>query len=350
MASRLRRALLGLSATPLACALFALAPSNAQAANCGPINARMDRILNHVTSGMVVLAHRGRWGNVDGHQVPENSLSAMYWANEKCSDGVEFDIKLTSDGVPILMHDFNLGRTTNVWTVLRGGSKYDPISNRGENPSVASIPYANIRDLRLLSPDRSSVMNDVKLPSLNDLFDAVQRFGFTIPMVFDVKDDPAVSAVAQRARIAFGPDSHKYVAVKVNATLYPDPAQFTYGNITAIPVYTTNMLSRINVEQSLDKWIQQYGARTVEINVKQTNGLLSREKRVAQILGAKIGVFQALPDGPRPDQFYNNTGSCCYKLADLFSSFGSQSDTDDRRGSMNFIKAEGFSLVTTDKP
>ena len=350
MAFRLSRALFTLSAVPLACALFTLTSSNAHAANCGPINERMDRILNHVNFGMVVLAHRGRWGNVDGKPIPENSLSAMYWANEKCNDGVEFDIKMTSDGVPILMHDYNLGRTTNVWTVLRGGSKYDPITNRGSNPSVASIPYANIRDLRLLSPDRSWVMEDIKLPSLNDLFDAVQRYGFTTPMVFDVKDGPAVAAVAQRARIAFGPESHHYVAVKVNATLFPDPAQFTYGNITAIPVYTTNMLSQINVEQSLDKWIRQYGARTVEINVKQSNGLLSREKRFAQVLGAKIGVFQALPDGPRPNEFYNNTGSCCYKLSDMFSSFGNQRDTDDRRGSMNFIKGEGFGLVTTDQP
>ncbi|PPT79404.1 hypothetical protein XarbCFBP8152_09975 [Xanthomonas arboricola] len=311
----------------------------------------MDRILNHAPAGgMLVLAHRGMWGNQGGVQVPENSLSGMHWANEKCVDGVEFDIKLTSDGVPMLMHDFNLGRTTNVWTIFRGGSKYDPISNRGTNPTVASVSYQALRNLRLLSPDRSRVMEAVKLPSVNDLFDAVTQYGYTIPMVFDVKDDAAVSAIAQRSRLAFGPNSPYYVAVKVNATLYPDPAQFTYGNITAIPVYTTNMLAKINVQQSLDKWIRQYGAKTVEINVKQSNGLLAREKRIAETYGAKIAVFQAIPDGPRANEFYQNTGACCYKLSDIYATYNGKSDTDDRRGSMNFIKAAGFGLVTTDKP
>lgn len=44
-------------------------------------------------------------------------------------DGVELDVKLTSDGVPVLLHDYNLGRTTNVWT-QHPGVKYNPSTTR----------------------------------------------------------------------------------------------------------------------------------------------------------------------------------------------------------------------------
>lgn len=53
-----------------------------------------------------VLAHRG-----GGKLAPENTLAAMRCGYEHGFRAVEFDVMLTSDGVPILMHDDALGRT-----------------------------------------------------------------------------------------------------------------------------------------------------------------------------------------------------------------------------------------------
>ncbi|HEX8956496.1 MAG TPA: glycerophosphodiester phosphodiesterase [Burkholderiaceae bacterium] len=53
-----------------------------------------------------VLAHRG-----GGKLAPENTLAAMRCGYEYGFRAVEFDVMLTSDGVPILMHDDVLGRT-----------------------------------------------------------------------------------------------------------------------------------------------------------------------------------------------------------------------------------------------
>ena len=52
------------------------------------------------------LAHRGDW-----RVAPENSLAAMRaaLANRAC-DGLEFDVRLSGDGVPILLHDESLAR------------------------------------------------------------------------------------------------------------------------------------------------------------------------------------------------------------------------------------------------
>lgn len=55
----------------------------------------------------VPLAHRGLHG--DG--VPENSLAAFAAARD-AGYGVELDVHLTSDGVPVVVHDRDLGRLT----------------------------------------------------------------------------------------------------------------------------------------------------------------------------------------------------------------------------------------------
>jgi glycerophosphoryl diester phosphodiesterase len=54
-----------------------------------------------------LLAHRG-----GGALAPENTLSGLRLARRLGYAGVEFDVKLTADGVAILMHDDTLDRTT----------------------------------------------------------------------------------------------------------------------------------------------------------------------------------------------------------------------------------------------
>lgn len=55
-----------------------------------------------------VIAHRGA-----SAIAPENTLAAFRLAHEAGALWVEFDVKLTRDGVPILMHDDTLDRTTD---------------------------------------------------------------------------------------------------------------------------------------------------------------------------------------------------------------------------------------------
>lgn len=53
-----------------------------------------------------IIAHRGA-----GILAPENTLAAMRCGQARGYRGVEFDVMLSQDGVPILMHDPHLGRT-----------------------------------------------------------------------------------------------------------------------------------------------------------------------------------------------------------------------------------------------
>ena len=77
----------------------------------------------------------GHRGGKDG--APENTIPAFQLALNSDADFVETDLQLTADGVPVLMHDFTLDRTTDgsgpVWAstwkqvkALDAGSWFDP--------------------------------------------------------------------------------------------------------------------------------------------------------------------------------------------------------------------------------
>ncbi|HYH28231.1 MAG TPA: glycerophosphodiester phosphodiesterase family protein [Actinomycetota bacterium] len=56
----------------------------------------------------LVIAHRG-----DSAHHPENTLAAFEAAEQAGADAVELDIRLTADGVPVVMHDPAVGAATD---------------------------------------------------------------------------------------------------------------------------------------------------------------------------------------------------------------------------------------------
>ena len=53
-----------------------------------------------------VIGHRGACG-----LAPENTMQSFALALEQGADALEFDVRLSADGIPIIMHDPTLGRT-----------------------------------------------------------------------------------------------------------------------------------------------------------------------------------------------------------------------------------------------
>src|SRR5689334_18281508 len=54
------------------------------------------------------IGHRGASG-----EAPENTLASFELAWQQGADGIELDIQLSSDGVPVVIHDPDLRRTTS---------------------------------------------------------------------------------------------------------------------------------------------------------------------------------------------------------------------------------------------
>jgi glycerophosphoryl diester phosphodiesterase len=74
----------------------------------------MNRFLELLKSSRnhpVVIAHRG-----DSFHAPENTVEAAILAHNSGADAWELDVQLTRDGVPVVLHDESLLRTTDVAT------------------------------------------------------------------------------------------------------------------------------------------------------------------------------------------------------------------------------------------
>ena len=57
---------------------------------------------------MLIIAHRGA-----SAYATENTLSAFKLAEAMNASGIELDVRLTMDGVPVVFHDVFLNRVTN---------------------------------------------------------------------------------------------------------------------------------------------------------------------------------------------------------------------------------------------
>jgi len=70
--------------------------------------------------GCLIVAHRGA-----SREAPENTLEAFERAVAAGSDAIEFDVRLTADGVPVVMHDPTVDRTTDGTGLVRAMSIAD---------------------------------------------------------------------------------------------------------------------------------------------------------------------------------------------------------------------------------
>jgi glycerophosphoryl diester phosphodiesterase len=97
---------------------------------------------------MLRLAHRGDW-----RHAPENTLAALQaaLAVPGC-DGVEFDVRLSADGVPVLLHDETLQR------VQGRPDRVDAVSAR----ELEEIGVPSLADALHMVPHRATVNVDLK--------------------------------------------------------------------------------------------------------------------------------------------------------------------------------------------
>ncbi|XP_056257879.1 glycerophosphodiester phosphodiesterase 1-like [Seriola aureovittata] len=122
------------------------------------------------SGGVPVVAHRG-----GSHDAPENTLAAIREASRNGATGVELDLSFTADGVPVLMHDETVDRTTN-----------------GSGP-VNKLQIVQLRRLDAAAHHRLKVkFSGEKVPTLQEAVEECIRHQLTI--FFDVKGQPDKAA------------------------------------------------------------------------------------------------------------------------------------------------------------
>jgi glycerophosphoryl diester phosphodiesterase len=98
-----------------------------------------------VSARTLIIGHRGAAGIA-----PENSLTGFRRAIELGADGVEFDVHLSADGVPMVIHDASLERTTDGTGPVSGQKAHDlrAVTLRGGGGTLPTLHDV----ARLLAP------------------------------------------------------------------------------------------------------------------------------------------------------------------------------------------------------
>ena len=114
-----------------------------------------------------VIAHRGASG-----RFPENTLLAFQKALEQGADAIELDVRLTRDGIPAVIHDPTVDRTTD------------------GTGMVGDLTLAAIRELNAGCGE--------SIPTLAEVFEAIQG----TPFMVEIKETRAAQAVVDAIRAA----------------------------------------------------------------------------------------------------------------------------------------------------
>lgn len=137
------------------------------------IDALKDGSSNHV----MVAAHRA------AHDIyPENSLPAIERAISLGVDVIEIDVRLSRDGIPILMHDESVDRVTD------GSGK------------IGQLTFAQIAALHLKGPDGRAT--ELRVPTL---YEAMKAAKGRILVDLDLKTDavePTISRILETGTLA----------------------------------------------------------------------------------------------------------------------------------------------------
>jgi glycerophosphoryl diester phosphodiesterase len=102
---------------------------------------------------VLIIGHRG--AVAIGH--PENTLAAVDRALRQGADGVEIDVRLTADGVPVCHHDPGMRRTA-------GDARHVVSIACADLPSVEGHPVPRLTELLDLVGDRRRVVVELKTP------------------------------------------------------------------------------------------------------------------------------------------------------------------------------------------
>jgi glycerophosphoryl diester phosphodiesterase len=141
----------------------------------------------------LVIGHRGC-----AAVYPENTLPGFEHALSLGVDGLEFDVRVTSDGVPVVHHDPDTARTC------------------GDSLVIANTPSASLRSLDAAATFSSE--RRTASPSLIPLLDEVLEQTRGTPLIIECKTAAAAPAVLRALR-AHGDTSRAIVCSFVHAAV-----------------------------------------------------------------------------------------------------------------------------------
>jgi glycerophosphoryl diester phosphodiesterase len=218
------------------------------------ISFRYDRPLNKETPYLIV-AHRGGGRNNDLLPASENSLEMIPLAAQLGANGIEIDVKLTKDGIPVLYHDERINNRLTNKPLIHG--------------NINTYTFSELQqDIEL--------MRGGKIPSLESALETVL---FRTPLEFvwlDCKYKGNLEPVrklqqqfAEKAK-AMGKPLEIVIGVPSEETLQSFKQLSNYTTIPSLCELDTTITFQINANIWAPSWTK--GHQDAEVSAVQKRG------------------------------------------------------------------------------
>lgn len=205
---------------------------------------------------VLVVAHRGHW-----RCAPENSIEAIQCAIEIGVDIVEIDVRKTSDGRFVLMHDETVNRTTD------GDGKVDEMS------------FSEIRKLHLRNGQGR--VTRFKVPSLEEALEAARgNIMLNLDKVGEIL--PEIATILNR----FGMADHIILKGNLEPEKVKNALGDLYGRVIYMPIIRLDSVDLARMQ--IRGFVENFETSAIEVNFREdTNPLLSELKELKS-LGIRI--------------------------------------------------------------
>lgn len=238
--------------------------------------------------GVSVFGHRGACG-----YLPENTMPSFELAFEQGADAIEFDVVLTSDSVPVILHDLDLTRTTNI-------SLHPNLAK-----TIEQVTLAELKQLRVMEryPDRrvesAKFSGQFEIPTLRELLanpkfdgkhlilelkDGKQLLANGLDLVSAVADDLAASNWQERG-IKLTVESFEFAILKNAKTAFGGEIDFVF-----LSAKETLPAGRVLLDDDLLAEIAaEFDGVSVAIEMHWDNEFVSR----AKAFGLTVFIYTA---------------------------------------------------------
>lgn len=152
----------------------------------------------------VLFAHRGLYDNAAG--IPENSLAAFKRAVE-AGYGVELDVQLTRDKIPVVFHDFTLRRMARYDKGAESeGAAINEDGSFGVPGLLSDYTYAELKQFHLLNTSE-------RIPLFTDVLKLVQG---RVPLLVEIKSEDSDMTVCEKTQRILRAYGGKYLVESFN--------------------------------------------------------------------------------------------------------------------------------------
>lgn len=143
-------------------------------------------MLNISKDKTIIFGHRGYPG-----KFAENSLEGFKFAVNNHAEGVEFDVHLTKDNVPVVMHDEQVDRTTNGTGYIKDFTFKElqqlRLANGEQVPELETV--LALLDNQNILINLEFKTGIVHYPGIEQIvLDLTQQFNFLHPLIFSSFD------------------------------------------------------------------------------------------------------------------------------------------------------------------